>query len=91
MNTGEFITPHSVFHVASLSKNFTATVIMKLVEDGKLNPDDKLFGILPYNRMHAPSSTMQSSISDMMNRVKFNIQNGVFKNHLFVIQILLDV
>jgi tetratricopeptide (TPR) repeat protein len=35
----------------------------------------------PYNRIHAPSSTMQSSIEDMINWAKFNLQKGKFGNN----------
>ncbi|MGQ1946609.1 serine hydrolase domain-containing protein [Geofilum sp. OHC36d9] len=36
--------PYNLFRVASISKLITATGIMKLVEDGKLKLDDKVFG-----------------------------------------------
>jgi CubicO group peptidase (beta-lactamase class C family) len=51
INVDEVITPNSVFHIASLSKNITATAIMKLVENGKLKLDDKLCDILPYFKL----------------------------------------
>jgi CubicO group peptidase (beta-lactamase class C family) len=43
---------HSAFHLASVSKTFTAMATLKLVEQGKLNLDDdvkKYFPNLPYN------------------------------------------
>ena len=36
--------PYNTMRVASVSKLITATAIMKLVEDGKLTLDDKVFG-----------------------------------------------
>ena len=36
--------PHSVMRVASVSKLITAVAVMKLVEDGKLFLDQKVFG-----------------------------------------------
>jgi len=36
------ITPRSVFHVASVSKQFTATAILLLAQDGKLSLDDDI-------------------------------------------------
>src|SRR4051812_32805578 len=36
------ITPSSVFHVASISKQFTAASILLLAEDGKLSLDDPI-------------------------------------------------
>jgi CubicO group peptidase (beta-lactamase class C family) len=38
------VEPYNLFRVASISKLITATGIMKLVEDGKLKLDDKVFG-----------------------------------------------
>ena len=37
----------TMFHIASITKVFTATAIMQLVEQGKLSLDDKLVDILP--------------------------------------------
>lgn len=42
--TSELVSPKSVFRVASISKMYTGVSILKLVEDGKLNLDDKVFG-----------------------------------------------
>ena len=38
--------PDSLFRIASLSKQVTAVAILKLVEDGKLDLDEKAFEIL---------------------------------------------
>jgi len=35
-------TPNTVYQLASITKQFTATAMMLLVEDGKLGPDDKI-------------------------------------------------
>jgi CubicO group peptidase (beta-lactamase class C family) len=46
------LTPHSAFHLASISKTFTAMAALKLVEMGKLNLDDdvkKFFPDFPYD------------------------------------------
>ncbi len=42
--TGELVTPASRFRLASVSKTFTGVAILKLVQDGKLNLDAKVFG-----------------------------------------------
>ncbi len=42
---------HSDFHMASVSKPFTATAIMQLVYSGKLNLDSSLCYYLPYFKM----------------------------------------
>ena len=47
LETGTPITPASIFHVASVSKQFTAAAIMLLVRDGKLALDDDIRKYLP--------------------------------------------
>ncbi|TAH04221.1 MAG: class A beta-lactamase-related serine hydrolase [Sphingobacteriales bacterium] len=42
--SGEPVTPMHRFRIASVSKTFTATAVLKLVQDGKLNLDAKVFG-----------------------------------------------
>jgi CubicO group peptidase (beta-lactamase class C family) len=41
------LTPRSVFHVASLSKQFTATAILLLAAEGKLSLDDEVRKYIP--------------------------------------------
>ena len=45
--TGEKLEEGDVFHCASVSKLFTSTAIMKLIDDGSLNYEDRLLDILP--------------------------------------------
>ena len=42
----QLVQPDSLFRIASVSKPITSAAIMKLVEEGKLNLDDKAFTIL---------------------------------------------
>ena len=42
--SGEKVTPAHRFRLASVSKTFTGVAIMKLVQEGKLNLDGKVFG-----------------------------------------------
>jgi CubicO group peptidase (beta-lactamase class C family) len=42
--TGELVTPAHRFRLASVSKTFTGVAIMKLVQEGKLSLDSKVFG-----------------------------------------------
>jgi len=41
------VTPATVFHVASVSKQFTAFAIARLIQQGKLSPDDDVRKYLP--------------------------------------------
>lgn len=47
LETGTPITPSSIFHVASVSKQFTAMAIMLLARDGKLSVEDNIRKYLP--------------------------------------------
>lgn len=47
LETGTPITPASVFHLASVSKQFTAAAILTLARDGKLSLDDDIRKHLP--------------------------------------------
>jgi CubicO group peptidase (beta-lactamase class C family) len=42
LETGTPITPSSIFHVASISKQFTAMAVMLLAREGKLSVDDDI-------------------------------------------------
>jgi len=42
----EPVMPNTLFRIASSSKTFTAVTILKLIQDGRLHPDDKVFSIL---------------------------------------------
>lgn len=43
-STGEEVSPDHLFRIASVSKPITSVEIMRLVEQGKLSLDDKVFG-----------------------------------------------
>lgn len=45
--TARPVTPDTAFAVASMSKTFTAALILRLVEDGKLSLDDRVAPLLP--------------------------------------------
>jgi CubicO group peptidase (beta-lactamase class C family) len=48
IRTNEPVNPEDIFHIASVSKMFTACGITKLVEEGKIRFDEKLVDVLPY-------------------------------------------
>lgn len=48
------VTEHSLFHMASISKPFTATAVMQLVEGGKLALEDDIRQHLPELRVENP-------------------------------------
>lgn len=48
LETGTAVTPDSVFRIGSLTKQFTAALILKLASDGKLLLDDAAAKFLPF-------------------------------------------
>jgi CubicO group peptidase (beta-lactamase class C family) len=41
------VTPETVFHIASISKNILAAVVLQLVDEGKLRQDDDVTKYVP--------------------------------------------
>ncbi|MEQ8910046.1 MAG: serine hydrolase [Vicingaceae bacterium] len=56
----------SVFAIASISKAFTATCIGMLVDDGKLNWNDRVQEYLPYFRLSDEYVASQMTIEDLL-------------------------
>lgn len=52
-----------MFNVASISKTFTAVVVLKLVEDGKLALDDRLESVLPGTLAYGDDVTIRQLLS----------------------------
>jgi CubicO group peptidase (beta-lactamase class C family) len=48
---GRPVTPETLFHMASITKPFVATALMQLVEQGKLDLDDRVIKHVPYFRL----------------------------------------
>jgi CubicO group peptidase (beta-lactamase class C family) len=51
LETNEPVTPETIFGIASVTKSFTALAIMKLVEEGELQPSDAVTKYLPSFRL----------------------------------------
>src|SRR5690606_16907507 len=66
--SGEPVTPDSIFHVASISKVFTAWALLGLVEDGELALDDPAMNYVtrwqfPENRYDQNEVTLRRILS----------------------------
>lgn len=57
---------HTLFVCASTTKAFTAAAIAMLVDDGKLNWDDKVIDHLPAFRLKDPYATRELTIRDLL-------------------------
>src|SRR5215207_1106487 len=66
VETGEPVTPHSLFHMASVSKPFVATAMMQLVEADMIDLQAPVVRYLPYFRLadeRYPTITLQQMLS----------------------------
>ena len=57
------VTPETVFHIASISKNILAAVVLQLVDEGKLRLDDDVTKYVP----EAPTQGRQVTVRQLLN------------------------
>jgi len=70
------VTPKSCFRIASISKTFTAVSIMQLVEQGKINLDDRVQKYLPWFK----AQTKDSDSSNITIRQVLSHTAGLFRD-----------
>jgi CubicO group peptidase (beta-lactamase class C family) len=64
--SGQPVTPDALFKIASNSKAMTATLLARLVQQGKLRWDDPVKRWLPAFRMYDPWVTEQMQVGDLL-------------------------
>jgi CubicO group peptidase (beta-lactamase class C family) len=57
------VTPETVFHIASISKNILAAVVLQLVDEGKLRQDDDVTKYVP----EAPTQGHHVTVRQLLN------------------------
>jgi len=57
------VTPETVFHIASISKNILAAVVLQLVDEGKLRLDDDVTKYVP----EAPTHGQHVTVRQLLN------------------------
>src|SRR5215813_643451 len=57
------VTPETVFHIASISKNILAAVLLQLVDEGKVNLDDDVTKYVP----EAPTQGHRVTVRQLLN------------------------
>lgn len=72
----ESATPNTSYRIASISKTFTTVAIMQLVEQGKLNLDDKILKHLPWFK----AKTKDSDSRNITIRQILSHTAGVFRD-----------
>ncbi|MFT4805402.1 MAG: CubicO group peptidase (beta-lactamase class C family) [Psychroserpens sp.] len=66
IETNTPVSEHTIFHTASISKLFTSSAIIKLINDGLLSLDDKLYEIIP-ELQFKDERIKKISIKDLLN------------------------
>jgi dipeptidyl aminopeptidase/acylaminoacyl peptidase/CubicO group peptidase (beta-lactamase class C family) len=75
--TGVEVTTDSVFQIGSMTKVWTATVVMRLVEAGRLDLDAPLIEVLPELRVADPDVTKQVTMRHLLTHTS-GIDGDVF-------------
>lgn len=60
------ITEHTLFGVASVTKPFTATALGMLVDEGKIDWDDRVLSYLPTLQLYDPYVTQHLTVRDLL-------------------------
>jgi len=66
VNTKEKVDQNTLFGIASNSKAFTATALAMLVDEGKINWDDKVIKFIPEFKMYNDYVTKEFTIRDLL-------------------------
>jgi dipeptidyl aminopeptidase/acylaminoacyl peptidase len=77
IDTGAPVSEESVFQIGSISKVWTATVVMQLVDEGLADLDAPLVEILPDLRLADPEVTKQVTLRHLLNHTS-GIDGDVF-------------
>ena len=64
---GEPVTPQTQFYIGSVTKGFTALVIMQLVEQGKLELDAPVQKYLPWFQVADPEASSKITVRHLLN------------------------
>jgi CubicO group peptidase (beta-lactamase class C family)/poly(3-hydroxybutyrate) depolymerase len=75
--TGAATTVDAVFQIGSISKVWTATVIMRLIDDGKLELDTPVVEVIPELRLSSPDVTKSVTIRHLLTHTS-GIDGDVF-------------
>ncbi|MDR2254016.1 MAG: beta-lactamase family protein [Bifidobacteriaceae bacterium] len=66
-DTGRDVTPDSLFQIGSISKAWTATVVMQLVDEGKIGLDQPVKEIIPGFELSTDDLTEGVTIRNLLN------------------------
>ncbi|HUH27081.1 serine hydrolase [Gelidibacter sp.] len=66
LGSGEKVDANTIFSIASVSKNMTAAALAILVDEGKINWDDKIVQHIPWFQLKDPWVTQEITIRDVL-------------------------
>ena len=66
INKNEPVDDNTLFAIGSITKSFTALALGMLVDEGKINWDDKVIKYLPYFQLYDPYVTNSFTIRDLL-------------------------
>ncbi|MEI8295884.1 MAG: serine hydrolase [Alphaproteobacteria bacterium] len=67
VNVHDPVDEHTVFFLASVSKNLLAVIVAQLVEEGLLHWDDKVIKYIPEFELSDPEATKNLTLQDMLS------------------------
>lgn len=67
INSGKKVDEHTIFNIGSTTKAFTAVLVGMLVDEGKLDWDDKVVDHMPEFQLHDPYATREVRIRDLLS------------------------
>lgn len=67
MGSEELVDANTIFSIASVSKNITAAALGILVDEGKIDWDDKIVKHIPWFQLKDPWVTQEISIRDALS------------------------
>ncbi len=79
---GRPVTPQTPFHIASLSKSFTAAAVMQLVEAGKLELDAPVQRTLPWFQLADADAAAQITVRHLLNQTSGFSEVGGYQRNL---------
>lgn len=66
LGEGELVDEHTLFGIASVSKNITAAALAMLVDEGKIAWDTKIVDVIPWFTLSDPWVTSQVTVRDAL-------------------------
>ena len=77
LNTNRAVTTGTLFQIGSITKTWTATLTMQLVDEGRLGLDDRVVDILPGFRLSTDELTYGVTIRHLLNHTS-GVDGDVF-------------